>query len=64
VPSIDPNFQKMGYRCLVIERNSLCRVYEKPLEPSDMQGNNIAIFFVLGIINIDKYTFTCVVTEK
>jgi hypothetical protein len=64
VPSLDPNFSKQGYKCLVIEKTHLCRVYEKSLETNDMIGLSLPIFFVIGIISIDKFIFTCVVTEK
>ena len=49
---------------LLIERAALCRIFEKPLEASELSGVCLPVWGILGIINIDVHFFLCVVTEK
>jgi hypothetical protein len=55
---------KPGAKCLAIERAPQCRIFEKPLEAKDMDAGFLAVWGILGIVNIDSHYFLCVVTEK
>lgn len=50
-------------KCLVIERALSCRIFEKSLEANDMKGNSLTVIKILGVICLEKYLFTCAVTE-
>ncbi len=58
------NKVKPGSKCLAIERAPQCRIFEKPLEPKDMEAGFLPIWGILGVINIDVHHFLCVITEK
>jgi len=53
-----------GGKCLAIERASLCRIFEKPLEEKDMEAGYLPVWGILGIISLEQHHFLCVITEK
>ena len=50
-------------KCLVIEWALSCKIFEKSLEFNDMKGNSLTVIKIIGVICLEKYLFTCAVTE-
>jgi hypothetical protein len=42
-----------GGKCLAIERASLCRIFEKPLEDKDKEAGYLPVWGILGIISLE-----------
>lgn len=51
-------------KCLAIERGAACRIFEKPLETSDVNTDFTACWAIIGIVSLDTHLFLSVVTEK
>lgn len=51
-------------QCLAIEKGPLCRIFQKPFEKTDMQGERIEFHGILGIVNIEGLNHLVLITEK
>lgn len=55
---------RSGDKCLTIERDAVCHIFEKPLEPSDLGSKYLKVEAIIGIVNVESSNYLCVVTEK
>lgn len=55
---------RSGDKCLTIERDSKCQIYEKELEPSDLGAKYLKVEAIIGIVNVESANYLCVVLEK
>jgi len=62
--SVVPAASLNSPQCLWIEKDPLCRIFQKPFDKSEMTGDRVEFHGIVGIINIQGFNHLVLITEK